>query len=86
MPSKKETHTKNLQKGKQRGEAAGARSSGPKVSPLPKSASARANAMKEKYGLPKVKSNKSGSADEDGKTKGGVQSNLKSGKSKVKGK
>ena len=86
MPSKKETHTKKLQKGKQRGEAAGARSSGPKVSPLPKSASARANAMKEKYGLPKVRSNKSGSVDEGGKPGSGVQSNLKSGKSKVKGK
>ena len=48
MPTKKETHTKNLQKGKQRGEAAGGKSGGPKVSPLPKSASARANAMKKK--------------------------------------
>ena len=58
MPTKKETHTKNLQKGKQRGEAAGGKSGGPKVSPLPKSASARANAMREKYGPPKVSSNK----------------------------
>lgn len=50
MPNPKETHTKTLQKGKQRGESAGAKT-GPKVNPFPKSASARANAMKKKYGV-----------------------------------
>jgi hypothetical protein len=65
MSNPKETHKKTLQKGKQRGESAGAKT-GPKVNPFPKSASARVNAMKEKYGVagkksaketPKVESN-----------------------------
>jgi len=63
MPNPKETHKKTLQKGKQRGESAGAKT-GPKVNPFPKSASARVNAMKQKYGVagnkpgtPKVESN-----------------------------
>jgi hypothetical protein len=85
MPTNKETHIKNLQRGKQRGEAAGGKSGGPKVSPPPRSASARANAMKKKYGLPKVSSNKSGKPG-DGEKSGGVQSNLKSGKTQTKGK
>jgi len=85
MPTNKQTHTKKLQKGKQRGEAAGGKSGGPKVSPLPKSASERANAMREKYGPPKVSSNKSGKPG-DGEKSGGVQSNLKRGTTKTKGK
>jgi len=66
MPNPKDTHKKTLQKGKQRGESAGAKT-GPKVNPFPKSASARVNVMKEKYGVaggkkpktetPKVESN-----------------------------
>lgn len=75
MRKSDEKHKDKLRKKATRGSEQASKSSGPKEQKIPRSAAARANAMKEKYGIKPSKPTVI-----TGKGKEGVASNLKGDK------